>query len=87
MLKPHRGSVILAFGILGLVVCQLFGVAAWVMGNNDLKEMDRGYTDPTGRELTKTGRILGMVATGLMITSLILVCCFVLVPMFLRALH
>jgi hypothetical protein len=66
MMKPHRGAVILAFGILGLVVCQLFGVAAWVMGDNDLKEMGRGYMDPSGRDLTQTGRILGIVATALM---------------------
>ena len=71
MIKPHRGAVILAFGILGLVVCQLFGVAAWVMADNDLKEMNRGYMDPTGRELTKAGRILGMVATGLLAISLV----------------
>lgn len=87
MLKPHRGSVILAFGILGLVVCQWFGVAAWVMGNNDLREMDRGYMDPSGRELTKTGRILGMVATATTVIPLILLCFFVLVPMVLSALH
>jgi hypothetical protein len=71
MIKPHRGAVILAFGILGLVVCQLFGVAAWVMGDNDLKEMRRGYMDPGGRDLTQTGRILGMVATALMAIPLI----------------
>ncbi|HEY0348723.1 MAG TPA: hypothetical protein VGC60_11280 [Pyrinomonadaceae bacterium] len=71
MMKPHRGAVILAFGILGLVVCQLFGVAAWVMGDNDLKEMRRGYMDPGGRDLTQTGRILGMVATALMAIPLI----------------
>lgn len=66
MMKPHRGAVILAFGILGLVVCQLFGIAAWVMADNDLKEMNRGYMDPSGRDLTTVGRILGMVATALM---------------------
>jgi hypothetical protein len=69
-MKPHRGAVILVFGILGLVVCQLFGIAAWVMGNNDLREMNRGFMDPSGRELTSAGRILGMVATGLMIIPL-----------------
>jgi len=46
-MKPHRGAVILAFGILGLVVCQLFGVAAWVMADNDcfgrLAIRDRSY--------------------------------------------
>ena len=87
MLKPHRGAVILAFGILGLAVCQLFGIAAWVMGNNDLREMNRGYMDPTGRDLTTTGRILGMVSTGLMITSFIVICFFVLIPIVVRAFH
>jgi hypothetical protein len=87
MLKPHRGSVILAFGILGLIVCQLFGIAAWVMGNNDLEEMNRGYMDPTGRDLTRTGRILGMVATGMLVTSLIVLCFVVLIPMVFSALH
>jgi hypothetical protein len=69
-MKPHRGAVILVFGILGLLVCQLFGIAAWVMGNNDLREMNRGFMDPSGRELTSAGRILGMVGTALMIIPL-----------------
>ena len=85
MLKPHRASVILAFGILGFVGCALFGVAAWVMGNNDLREMDRGYMDPAGRDLTNTGRILGMVSAGILITSLILIGFFVLIPTLFRA--
>jgi len=76
MLRPHRGAIILAFGILGLVVCQLFGVAAWVMADNDLKEMRRGYMDPSGRDLTNVGRILGMVATALMAIPLLFVILF-----------
>ena len=78
MMKPHRGAVILAFGILGLVVCQLFGVAAWVMADNDLKEMNRGYMDPTGRDLTNVGRILGIVATALMAIPLLILILFLL---------
>jgi hypothetical protein len=64
--KPHRGSVILVLGILGLVVCQLLGIAAWVMGNNDIQEMDQGLMDSSGRDLTNAGRICGMVATALL---------------------
>ena len=78
MLRPHRGATILAFGILGLIVCQLFGVAAWVMADGDLQEMERGYMNPSGRELTKTGRILGMVATGMMAISVLVVILFLL---------
>ena len=83
-MKPHRGAVILAFGILGLIVCQLFGVAARVMADNDLKEMNSGWMDPSGRDLTRTGRILGMVGTGLMVTSLIIVAFFILIPALAR---
>ena len=72
-MKPHRGSLILAFGILGLVTCHLFGVAAWVMGNSDLQEMNRGYMDPSGRDMTNTGRILGMIASALMLVSFVIV--------------
>ena len=78
MLRPHRGPVILAFGILGFLLCQLFGVAAWVMADNDLREMERGYMDPSGRDLTKTGRILGMVSTALLAVSVIVLLCFIL---------
>ncbi|HBB98566.1 MAG TPA: hypothetical protein DC054_24550 [Blastocatellia bacterium] len=79
MMKPHRGAVILAFGILGFVVCQLFGIAAWVMADNDLKEMRRGYMDPSGRDLTMVGRILGMVATALMAIPVVLLIFFLVV--------
>jgi uncharacterized membrane protein len=61
--KPHRGVMILIFGILAFVCCFIFGIAAWVMGNKDLKEMDAGRMDPEGRGLTNAGRILGMVGT------------------------
>jgi hypothetical protein len=66
-MRPHRGVVILVFGILGLVLCQLFGIAAWVMGNQDLREMDAGWMDSSGRDLTNAGRICGMIATALLI--------------------
>ena len=81
-MKPHRGVLILVFGILGLVACQFFGIAAWVMGNTDMYEMDVGLMDPAGRDMTKAGRICGMIATGLMIFQVLLVFIF-LIPMLL----
>ena len=29
-MRPHRGTMILVFGILGLVCCIIFGIMAWV---------------------------------------------------------
>jgi len=72
-MKPHRGVLILVFGILSFVVCPFFGVAAWVMGNNDLKEIAAGRMDPTGRDLTQAGRICGIVGTAILILSMLVV--------------
>ena len=46
-LTPHRGGAVLALGILGLVVCFICGIIAWVMGKNDLREIDAGRMDPS----------------------------------------
>ena len=72
-MKPHRGTLILVLGILSLVVCAPLGIAAWVMGANDLKEMDAGTMDPSGRGTTQAGKICGIIGTILLIVSLIVV--------------
>jgi hypothetical protein len=61
-MKPHRGGLILALGILSFVLCGVFtAIPAWIMGSSDIKEMDAGAMDPSGRGLTQAGKILGMV--------------------------
>lgn len=62
-MKPHRGTLILILGILGLVVCGPLGIVAWVMGAGDLREMDAGNMDPAGRGQTNAGKICGIIAT------------------------
>jgi hypothetical protein len=63
---PHRGGMILAFGILGFLCCALFGVVAWVMGTNDLREIRAGRMDPSGQGMTQAGMIMGIISTALM---------------------
>jgi hypothetical protein len=71
-MKPHRGTLILVLGILGFVLCGVFtAIPAWIMGGTDLKAMDAGQMDPSGRSLTNAGRICGMIATILGIIGLI----------------
>ena len=67
LLRPHRGVVILTLGILGFLVCIICGIIAWVMGNNDLREMRAGRMDPSGQGLTQAGRVCGMVSVILAI--------------------
>jgi len=64
-LEPHRGGLILALGILGLVVCGFIAPFAWIMGKGDLAEIDGGRMDPEGRGLTQAGMICGIVGTAL----------------------
>jgi uncharacterized membrane protein YidH (DUF202 family) len=70
--KAHRATLILVFGILGLVLCMPLGIVAWVMGNGDLKEMDAGRMDDSGRGLTQVGKILGMVSVILTIVAVVI---------------
>jgi len=77
--KPHRGTMILVFGIIGIVLsptcCLILGVplaiAAWVMGSGDLSEMDAGRMDASGRGLTQAGKICGIVAVAISVLAII----------------
>lgn len=59
-------------GILSLVICAPLGIAAWIMGNGDLRQMDAGAMDPTGRSVTNAGRICGMIGTILFVIAIII---------------
>ena len=84
-MQPHRGTMILVFGILGLIVCFPFGIVAWVMGNTDLKAMDAGTMDPEGRGTTQAGKIIGIIATILTVLSIIIGILFFAVALILPA--
>ena len=81
-LRPHRGGVVLALGILGLVVCFICGIIAWVMGNNDFRDMDAGIMDTSGRGLTQAGRICGMISVLL---PIIVICLWLLMALIIGA--
>ena len=71
-LKPHRGTTVLVLGIVSLVCsCVICGIIAWVMGKNDLRAMDAGQMDPSGRGTTNVGKILGMISVILTIVGVI----------------
>jgi hypothetical protein len=70
-LAPHRGGMILAFGIIGLAICFPFGIVAWVMGNNDLREIESGRMDPSGEGLTRSGKIIGIIACCLALLGIV----------------
>lgn len=71
-LRPHRGGLVLALGILGLVCCFICGIVAWVLGSGDLKEMAAGRMDPAGQGLTQAGKICGIISVILQLIGLVI---------------
>ena len=62
---PHHGSLVLILGILGLVMCFGFGIAAWVIANSDLAAMRRGEMDESGEGMTRAGKVCGIISVAL----------------------
>ncbi len=76
-MAPHRGGTILVLGIVSLVVCNFLmipGLAAWVMGQTDLRQMSAGRMDPSGRGMTIAGMILGIISTTIYGLMFVLPC-------------
>jgi hypothetical protein len=74
-MRPHRGTMILILGIVGLVCFPadlICSPLAWIMGGKDLKAMQAGEMDPEGQGLTKAGWICGIIGTVLAVLGL---CC------------
>ena len=70
-MQAHRGTMLLVFGILGIVACPLFAPVAWIMGKNDLEQIRAGSMDPDGESTTNAGKILGLIGTILMVLGLL----------------
>lgn len=78
-MNPDRSAIVLVLGVLSLVVCAPLGIAAWVMGAGDLREMDAGVRVADGRSTTKAGMICGIIGTILFILQIAAVLLFFVV--------
>jgi hypothetical protein len=69
--------MIMILGIVSIFALQIIlGPIAWVMANGDLKKMDAGIMDPSGRDNTKTGKTCGIVGTCIGAGSLLFILLF-----------
>ncbi len=66
-----KGITILVLGILSLVCCSPLGIAAFIMGNNALREIDADPARYSNRQIVQIGRILGIVGMVLLVLSLL----------------
>ncbi|RPI79091.1 MAG: zinc-ribbon domain-containing protein, partial [Planctomycetaceae bacterium] len=77
-LQPHRGQLILGLSIGSLVMCGFCGIVglalsitSWVMASQDLAAMDEGRMDPSGRGLTRAGRIIARIQIVLLVLGVL----------------
>lgn len=84
--EPDRGAVVLALGIISLAlilvwctapVAAILGLAAWIMGQTDLRKMKSGRMDDQNRGMTQAGWICGIIGTVL--NGLIILSCGLLI--------
>ena len=71
-----KGITILVLGILSILCCSPLGIAAFLMGNNALREIDAQPGRYSNRQLVQIGRILGIVGMVLLVLSLLWVVFF-----------
>ena len=77
--EDSQATTVLVLGILSLVVCQILGPIAWVMGNNELAGIDAGRRPPQNRGTAQAGRILGIISTVLMIIGVVFLFLFLFI--------
>ncbi|MEO6627924.1 MAG: DUF4190 domain-containing protein [Aquihabitans sp.] len=58
-------------GLLGLIFCQILGPVAWVMGNTALREIDANPAAYSNRSNVAVGRMLGIIASALILLALV----------------
>jgi len=71
--EASQATTVLVLGIIGVVLCQLLGPVAWVMGNNELAAIDSGRRAPENRGTANAGRILGIISTVLLAIGVLII--------------
>ncbi len=75
--KHPQAVTVLVLGIIGILFCQILGPFAWVMGNKGIKEVDANPNQYDGRTELLVGKILGIVATVLLVLSIVALVFFI----------
>jgi len=69
---PSNSTTVLVLGILSITICSLLGPIAWHYGTEEIRQIDLGQADPMKRGSVTAGRILGMISTGFLCLSLLM---------------
>jgi hypothetical protein len=70
-IEHPKGTAILILGILSLICFAPLGIAAWLMGNTAIREIDGAPGRYSNRQTVQIGRILGIVGTVILILGVL----------------
>ena len=65
---PTGATSIFIFGLLGILICGILGIVAWVQGNSYRQACQEQGVEPEG--LATAGWVLGIIATLLLIVQI-----------------
>ncbi|MEP7009868.1 MAG: hypothetical protein ABJC13_06060 [Acidobacteriota bacterium] len=65
-----QATTAMIVGIVGVICCGLAAPFAWYLGNKELQLIAAGQSSPAGEGAAKTGKILGMVGSALLVLGL-----------------
>ncbi|NNF53545.1 MAG: hypothetical protein HKN03_03780 [Acidimicrobiales bacterium] len=68
--EGSQATTALVVGILSFVCCGLLGPVAWYVGQQEINGIDAGRRDPSNRGTANAGRIIGIIATVLLVFGL-----------------
>ncbi len=78
--EPEGAVTIFVLGLLGLLMCQVLGVIAWIQGNEYKQRCRELGVRPDS--LTEAGWVLGIIATLILVGALLLTMLAVIVGVF-----
>jgi hypothetical protein len=68
--SSSKATTAMVLGIVGLVVCQIVGIVAIVLGNQAKNEIDASGGQIEGRGMAVAGIVMGWIAVGLMVLGI-----------------
>ena len=74
--SSNRPVIALVLGIIGIVCCAICGPIAWYVGKQELDAIAAGQSPAAGEGMAKSGMILGIVGTVLLVFGILWVLFF-----------
>lgn len=68
----QRAVAGLVLGLVGISMCWVLGIVAWILGQQELEAIDRCEAPEQGRNLATGAKWLGLIQLGLMVLAAVI---------------